>query len=674
MVPAAPYRMKESAYKQLFDHYSFYLLRVPYFPVTYLSRIEGPLKEGMAQPNLFTRPDFLEALFLGSYELYSEYMKWLSGKSNLGGKDIFKLLQSVEKYFVRMCSRCTPYGLFAGYKAGIFGNSTSVILGARFNYKRHVHLDMNYLTRLSIYLQQLPEIKNSLLFFPNSSLYRVGDKIRYIESILAAHARSYILSSIDNSVYVEAVLLAAEKGAHRLKLIECISGEEIGQEEASDFLDALIASQLLVSVQSIFAQSGDSIKDNLAQQAVKALQPGDQLPDLALQGIVNTPRGKLQLRHYWEKGGLLILFWNTHCQYCVRELPALEKILADSKSAVRLLMVNDDDDSTTRRFLQKQRELTGFKTALSFVSSHSILNQLLPHETAPHFAWIDRTGKLCHITMGDPVTAANLADFSRGIALDLPNKESGEMRFNPVLPLFINGFGGDGKEMLHYTVFSRYIKHMAVVSGIAVDSAHSFGLMFNFPAKWMYQAAYNDYADNSAYIPDNRTVLDLVDTGKYVYAINGQPQTQNFFCYQRVMPRTDSKTVRRLMQEDMDKYWGLHGRIEKQKRVCWVLTAEDTSLVNATGGEQYYNYDPAGFRVEMRNTPIEELDRRLRGNMLGELPEPFVDETNIRGRVDIVFSDIVFNNPATIQKALEKYKMKLQKQERLVDILIISDH
>ena len=90
-----------------YDHHDFYLLRTPCFPVNYLERLADLAGVGKKEHNLFTDPLFLEALYLGSNELYTQYLKYLDGRRSADRIDS-KLLHGIERYFIRMCSRCTP--------------------------------------------------------------------------------------------------------------------------------------------------------------------------------------------------------------------------------------------------------------------------------------------------------------------------------------------------------------------------------------------------------------------------------------------------------------------------------------------------------------------------------------------------------------------------------------
>jgi lantibiotic biosynthesis protein len=82
---------------------------------------------------------------------------------------------------LRMSSRSTPFGLFAGCSICQIGGSTQIALPTVNEYKRHTRLDMNYLCALAKDLAQHSVIKEKIKYFPNSSIYAFGEQLRYVE-------------------------------------------------------------------------------------------------------------------------------------------------------------------------------------------------------------------------------------------------------------------------------------------------------------------------------------------------------------------------------------------------------------------------------------------------------------------------------------------------------------
>lgn len=218
-----------------------FMVRSPYFPFTLL---ESLLSEKEVR-ELCSRPEIQEAIFLASPELAAEIPKWLNDdmKEN---KERERMLYSCMRYILRMSTRPTPFGVFAGFSIGRWGEKTEMDLAPRQDYQRHTRLDMNYLCSLALDLAKRPEIKHRIRYYPNSSIYRVGEQIRYVEYRYRNNNRTHHIVAVDDNEYLQRVLNEAEQGAEFDRLAEILIDEEITLEEAQGFIDELIDSQILV--------------------------------------------------------------------------------------------------------------------------------------------------------------------------------------------------------------------------------------------------------------------------------------------------------------------------------------------------------------------------------------------------------------------------------------------
>lgn len=223
------------------------ILRTPLKPRNYFknfltkSNETGKLLNGIINDNVIK-----EAFYLASPNLYSKIIKLSEGKIT-NKKEIDKLEQSVFKYISRMSSRSTPFGLFAGVSFGKISDYTNIKLPNISDNKRNLRLDMNYLVSLAIELSKVTEIKKQLKFYPNTSIYPVDDKIRYIEYEYIKSKRVHHIVAVDNSKYLENILKLAEKGKQVKQLSESLIEDEITYEEAEAFVNELIDSQILIS-------------------------------------------------------------------------------------------------------------------------------------------------------------------------------------------------------------------------------------------------------------------------------------------------------------------------------------------------------------------------------------------------------------------------------------------
>ncbi|CAA7196414.1 lantibiotic dehydratase family protein [Chryseobacterium potabilaquae] len=193
---------------------------------------------------IFQNPIFKEAIYLASPYFYSELENWLLNKE-FSSKEYQKLANTLLKYYSRMSTRCTPFGLFSAVGVGDFRNEINKTEDISFI--RDTKLDMHFLVSLSDHFVKIPEVRNRLLFYPNNSIYIIRNKIRYVEYEYAYGKREYIISSVPLSEELQRILTFSKQGKNIEQITNSIINEEITKEEAIEFIEELIDNQVLVS-------------------------------------------------------------------------------------------------------------------------------------------------------------------------------------------------------------------------------------------------------------------------------------------------------------------------------------------------------------------------------------------------------------------------------------------
>lgn len=224
-----------------------FVLRTPLLPFNFYKNLtsDSVITDDVFK-ELFKKAEIKEAIFLATPILFDELQKWLNNEL-VNPKKIEKLKFSLLKYISRMSSRCTPFGLFAGCAVGEFGIETKITLDNTSNNGRHTRLDMNYLVALSQDLVKIENIKKQILFFPNTSIYKSGNQLRYIEYQYVNGVRQHHIVAVDDSIYLEKVLTASEEGLLMKEIIELLVDDENSLDEVTDFVEELISSQVLIS-------------------------------------------------------------------------------------------------------------------------------------------------------------------------------------------------------------------------------------------------------------------------------------------------------------------------------------------------------------------------------------------------------------------------------------------
>lgn len=226
--------------KVYYKPFNKFILRTPYLS---LDKIQNISIEKIKQ--LCEDKTVSEAIFIASPELHREMLKSLSSQNSV----IDKSLQiTLLKYIIRMGSRCTPFGIFSGCSIGdISSEKTKIELSESAKHQKVTRIDMNYLCSIVQEIESNKDLRNHLLYFPNNSIYNIGNELRYVEYKHVNFRRDHYTISIDDSEYLRRIFKFSANGKNIEELSNLIVEDDISLEDATNFIHELIDNQILTS-------------------------------------------------------------------------------------------------------------------------------------------------------------------------------------------------------------------------------------------------------------------------------------------------------------------------------------------------------------------------------------------------------------------------------------------
>lgn len=222
--------------------------------------------------DLFSNSFFRKAVYISSKELYLQYEK-IKNDTYPDTKELKNFLITFCKYYSRMASRTTPFGLFAGTTfLNINSDPTTINFeDSKFTVKNQFSLFpiVNLIRQIDATQEPL---NTKLKYFVNNTSYTIGERLFYIEQFDKNGFPASNLNSIVLNEYTSSVLSGAKYGATINELIQQIPNKEISGDRKSAFIKNLIESQVLVNELWPSVSTDDFVSDLLVRVKRKSFE------------------------------------------------------------------------------------------------------------------------------------------------------------------------------------------------------------------------------------------------------------------------------------------------------------------------------------------------------------------------------------------------------------------
>lgn len=202
--------------------------------------------------HLYNDTIFKDALFLASPELFYRWKSAieadLSNAVTDKSKEYRKLAISILKYYIRICSRATPFGLFSSYSIIDLEKEVSTTHSGG-NFIPFYSVDLNIVFKILRKINNNPNIIKQQDYVINNTLYNIGKEYRYVEVTHSKEdSRDYILNSFERNEVLDLIISETKSPKSFTDLVSLLldSVDSIEIEQAEEYLSSLIEAQLLI--------------------------------------------------------------------------------------------------------------------------------------------------------------------------------------------------------------------------------------------------------------------------------------------------------------------------------------------------------------------------------------------------------------------------------------------
>ncbi|HEV7330431.1 MAG TPA: TlpA disulfide reductase family protein [Flavisolibacter sp.] len=332
----------------------------------------------------------------------------------------------------------------------------------------------------------------------------------------------------------------------------------------------------------------------------RPLTVGDTLPSGALNPKFQTPNAKL----------LILDFWATWCTACLKAFPRLDSLRRQYNGDLQVLLVNSlstgDKGQKAAAYFKKWKARHGRTFPFPSLVEDTVLTQLFPFSTIPHYVWLDEKLRVLAITGSEELTAANITAALENRPLQVRTKAD-VRNYDEARPLLVGGNGGGGEALRFHTLISGYIQGLPTGTRKqqTPDGRYTKLTYTNRSVLNLYRIAYG----NS--FPANRVVLEVPDTTRLTKSTDwGHWKYNNTFCYEILTPPLTLEKALARMQSDLVSFFGYTAAVETRALDTWVL--------EGTGSPFSPSPKPRGTKEAPQSTTgqplaalIRELDFRL---------------------------------------------------------------
>ncbi|SDF80485.1 Thiol-disulfide isomerase or thioredoxin [Mucilaginibacter pineti] len=411
---------------------------------------------------------------------------------------------------------------------------------------------------------------------------------------------------------------------------------------------------------------------------IAALKIGDKVPDITISNILNykdvsgKPTASAKISDF--KGKLLILdFWATWCSPCIAMIPKMDSLQKEFAGKVQFLPVSYQSEKDIKSFLARRQKKVSEPSVLPEVVNDFSLKSLFPHNTLPHYVWIDASGKVAGITGYETVNKANIVKILSDNQPEMPEKSDFKIPYNRDEALFVGNNGGSGKNIIYHSMLTGYANGISpgTYTPLPDSNKNQRIRVINGEILSLFQLAYRDLGRF------NRNRIEVKSKDSLILSYHfKEPELEWFkkhsYCYDLLLPPGMTVNKYNYFRDDLQRIFpGYEVKIEQQVRHYLALQrTSDINKLRSLNGPQIWKQDQYGLTMHYQNWKM--FYWTLDDYFFQKSPLPIIDETGLKGAIDIELNADM-SNINSLNNALKNYDLKIVEKLGSIAIMVISD-
>jgi len=433
---------------------------------------------------------------------------------------------------------------------------------------------------------------------------------------------------------------------------------------------------------------------SIAQKNIKEILPlriGDKLPDMALRLHTLDSSWAANLSDFKGKA-ILLDYWGADCNPCIAFLPEMLKLQEQFGDKVKVILYTGDNLNTYKKLWVTFKKI--FPPKVLYAAAHlptvlddTTLRKMFPSNALGLKVWLD-SNHIYRASKFDHPTAESIQSFLEGKAIKSDKIVFADIR-DP--KLWFNKRIGFNEHLLQYSFITKHDDKFNN-SGAFFDEQFErdsvtnriIGLqMINVRALELYAMAYYQGP-----VKDSKFIFEVKDPKAYYSPQIADRehadkwQDDHLFCYAIKINPQQNDDIFTVMRTQLDNFFHLQSNLDKRKRKCWILkTIGDTSKIHSIGMTEEGTIDRSfkndyDRKLGIKNMPILLLAQQIVQDYTqfdGPFAVPFIDESNIRGNIDIEipWGKDHFSIPS-LRMELQKYGLDLIQDFREVETIVLK--